>query len=146
MSISKEKMLGDYIYRRVALVACVAIATIAINDELFKECEKLLPIEDNNPELWKALIEAILEKTRGYDQVYPEQREYLKRYVTMTIVSIFDDKYEFEKLKNNRERYKDFESLVNDFQDYLFASVKDFNVISRKDLGKVREDVPELQD
>lgn len=146
MSISKEKMLGDYIYRRVMVVACVAIATIAINDELFKECEKLLPIEDNNPELWKALIEAILEKTKMYDQVYPEQREYLKRYVTMTIVSIFANKYEFEKLKNNRERYKDPESLVNDFQDYLFESVKDFNVISRKDLGKVREDVPELQD
>jgi hypothetical protein len=146
MSISKEKMLGDYIYRRVMVVACGAIVTIAINDELFKECEKLLPIEDNNPELWKALIEAILEKTKMYDQVYPEQREYLKRYVTMTIVSIFANKYEFEKLKNNRERYKDPESLVNDFQDYLFDSVKDFNVISRKDLGKVREDVPELQD
>ena len=146
--ISKKKLLADLIYRRAITVTGAMLYNIVSDDVIFRECEKLVPINFDYVRCtrFKIFIDCMLHKFGGYSQVYPEQCEYLKRYATTTILAAFDDEDYFKKLTTNRKKYKDPEMLFDDFHSFLVNALGSIDLLYREDFGDVREDVPSLED
>lgn len=141
--ITKEKILENLIYRRVITVAALVLHEIMHYDALFAACEEIRGGRGYEYcEKWDRIIESVLIATNSKKKVYPEQYEYMRRFVTITIMSIFG--VYFDKLQENKKEYQDPVKLVAGFSPTFVDSIFAFDSMYRNDFGDVREDVPHI--
>lgn len=147
--ITNKDITDGKIYLHAVTFLTDVLYRIVIDDNLFNQAEAESAHYDATRfcNFCEFYVNIFARKLGLSKYLYTEdQEEYIKRFTRVSIGFIFGSEEMLWEIRYNRKKYKQSYLAFGEFiMDYDLPLLREFDKLWTQDVGKIREDTPELR-